>query len=319
MKKLFLFSLNILICMTIAAQDKPDVVVIKGEGQITWDEEKMNKKEAQKEAQQLAEIDALQKEFGIVVVKGNSTYVKDRKNGEEHETTSTFNVIGNTYLPGEIIEILDVEFEEIKWKQKVRRGRDIEKTDIKCKLKAKARPISDNKVDFESYTLSGNMKNNKAHAYKEGDSFYLYFSSPVSGYVAVFIDDTKSTVRILPYQLMDRKFENGVPVEADKEYIFFSRAYDYFGDDFAEVDELELAAESEQDLNRVFVIFSTEPFNKPRLKKNIREEILTDREKEQKYTVPSGMPSEDFQRWLINNLSKRENFQRQILDITIEK
>jgi len=322
MKNALFVAICLIYSLQLAAQTEPDVVVVKGEAEVIWEQDNMTKDQAKKKAQEQAEIDALQKQFGIVITKGNSTYVKNNQNGKEVETNSTFNMIGNTYVPGEIIEILDTKFEELKGEKSIKKGRKTSKVEvisIKCTIKAKARPMSNNKVSFETFTLSGNMKNNKAEAYKSGDSFYLYFRTPVSGYVTVFIDDSKQTVRVLPYQTMASKYENGIPVEADKDYIFFSPSHKYFGDDLAEVDEIELAAYSEQDLNVVYVIFSTEPFNKPRLKKDVNDDLLTEKEKAKRYTLPSSLDSNEFQNWLIDNLSKRENFQRQVINITIEK
>ncbi len=315
MKQIILLLTFTILCKFSIAQE---IVKIKGEFQLTWQQEKESKKEAKERAEKFARINALEQSFGTVVVQGNSTYIKNKQTGEKVETKTTFNMIGNTFVKGEIIEVKKLKFEEIKWKEKIGREK-VEQIDIKCKIVATAREIDETRVDFEVYSLSGNMLNNKTTTFYDGDNFFLYFKSPVSGYLSVYIDDNKNAVKILPYQEMASEFDNGVPVKADKEYIFFDNNKKYFENKFALVDELELASESDQDLNRVFVIFSQEPLNKPRLKKNITADILTEEEKKKNYTVPKSLPSEDFMKWLIKNQYIRTDLQRQIINITIEK
>ena len=317
--RLLLVSLITCYTLVAVAQEKKPIVKIKGEFQVTWEQDKESKEDAKKRAEQFARINALQNAFGTVVIQGNSIYTKNVNKDNQVETSSTFNMIGNTFVKGEIIEVKELKFNEIKWSQKVDRKK-VEKIDIKCIIKATAREITETSVNFECYTLSGDMKNNKTTTYYDGDQLYLYFQSPVSGYLSVFIDDNKHSMRILPYQQMPSKYENGIPVEADKEYIFFSTLKDYF-EDGVFINELELFTEenSDQDLNRVYILFSKEPINKPRLKAGLNEDLLTKKEKEGDYTVPKALKSELFLKWLIKNQYIREDLQKKIIDISIEK
>ncbi|MFM7589804.1 MAG: hypothetical protein ACKO55_11915, partial [Bacteroidota bacterium] len=54
-----------------------------------------------------AKIDALRKEFGEVVVQGNSTYLKNSSTGDLQSSTSAFNFLSETFVNGEWAEDID--------------------------------------------------------------------------------------------------------------------------------------------------------------------------------------------------------------------
>ena len=109
-------------------------------------------------------------------------------------------------------------------------------------------------------------------------------------------------------------------MEADKEYFFFSNEINYFGEknDFVD-DKYELATNSSKEINRIFIIFTKSELNKPVLKENLNMGMLSNEEQELKYKLPKAIKSEDFQRWLIDNRSTRDDMAVQIIDITISK
>jgi hypothetical protein len=112
---------------------------------------------------------------------------------------------------------------------------------------------------------------------------------------------------------MPAQFQGGVPVESDKRYILFSKdkRFDYFNGKVTQ-DSYELFTNSLQDMNRVFIIFSKSPLNRPTLS--------AEKEIEKKYILPRSLPSEDFQRWLNSYRSNgKDNVQVEIVDITITK
>jgi hypothetical protein len=109
---------------------------------------------------------------------------------------------------------------------------------------------------------------------------------------------------------MSNEYEGGMPVKADKEYIFPSDDFNYYS---------ILYAETMQDLSRMFIIFSKNPINKPFLKENINSVILSEFEKEQGYFTPDGLESVKFQKWLQKNRYARKDIQVKFIDITITK
>lgn len=317
---LLLFILTLSLRVTIAQNnEEPNIVRTKGEAQVEWFDEMESKKEAQARAERLARINALEKAFGTVVIQGNTTYMKNTKTGEKTETKTVFNMIGNTMVKGEIIEVLKKKFKEDEKKERID-GKRKTTVFITCELTVLAKELTEPKLQIETFPLNKPMKNFKTTTFFEGDDLFLYFRSPVSGYVTVYLDDNTYANRLLPYQTMPAAFENGMPVKADKEYIFFSTApeHNYFDDEFFEEDAYELYAENQKDLNRIFVIFSKEPLDKPLLEENINKEIAEELAKEN-YTIPKATESEKFQRWLIKNHQIRRDLQVENIIISIEK
>lgn len=120
---------------------------------------------------------------------------------------------------------------------------------------------------------------------------------------------------------MPSGYDNGIPIKADKEYIFFSTKpqFEYFKNDKFQAEIYQLYTESIQDMNRLFIVFSKKPFDKPALQKNVNVEILTEAEKKSGHTVPLALESGKFQKWLANNKIFYRDLQVKIIDITITR
>ncbi|HOD88968.1 MAG TPA: hypothetical protein PKN53_08205 [Bacteroidales bacterium] len=307
MKKIIqiVFILFFTISMNLYAQKK-DIVIVEGTAQVEYPDYK-SLDEVKREAEELAKINALEKAFGIIIIQGNSTYVSNINTGEKTETKSEFTMIGNTFVKGEILEITEESFKEIIGYKNID-GKEYPIKEIQCTIKAKAIELTEPKIEFEVYPLSGPDKRLKTTSFKHNDTLYLYFKSPVSGYLTVFLDDNKKAERLLPYKGMTNEYESGVPINADEEYIFFSN--DIY---------CILYAETMYDLTRMFIIFSKNPINKPFLKENVPEEILSNYEKDNGYFTPEELKSEEFQDWLQKNRYAREDIQLKIIDIIIKK
>lgn len=308
MKSTIIIFILLFHCQVFLYAQKKDIVTSEGTYQLEFPDNK-SRQQVEKEALELATINALEKAFGKVIYQGNSTYISNINTGEKTETKSVFNMIGNTYVKGEVLEILDTKFKEITG-DKFIDGKKIPIKDIECKIKIKARELKEPKVEFDVFTLSYPNIRAKTTSFTANDTLYLYFKSPVSGYVSVFLDDNKYSTRLLPYNTESINSEGGMFVKADKQYIFFSSDADNY---------YILTTETRQDLNRMFIIFSKNPIDKPFLKENIDPDILSEFEKEQGYTTPDGLESEKFQEWLQKNRYARQDIQVEIIDITITK
>jgi len=303
----------------VESDNRPVLVNSKGEAQVQWYEETESRTQAESRAEALAKVNALEKAFGVVIIQGNSTYVRNVETGETVETTTVFNMIGNSMVKGEIIEIVSSKFTIIENTEKIDNRKQIIKY-IKCEISVIAKELRELKLDIVTFPLSKPMRNFSTTTFYENDDLFLFFQSPVSGYVTVYLDDNKYAMRLLPYQQMPPKFENGMPVDADKEYIFFSTAADhnYFEDEYFEEDEYQLYPETQKDLNRLFVIFSKEPLDKPRLSENIDKQLVEELAKDG-YSIPKALESDKFQRWLIKNHQIRSDLQVENIIISIEK
>lgn len=287
-------------------------VTTEGTAQIEIPEN-LSRLEVKNKVRELATIDALEKAFGRIIVQGNSTYITNLQTGQKVETNTVFNTIANTSVKGEVLEVLDENFTDVTG-MKIIDGRKEPVTEIRCDIKIKAREISTPPVDFTSFPISCTDEKCRTTSFKNKDILYLFFSSPVSGYISVFLDDRAETQCLYPYSTMPDEFEGGVPVSADKKYILFSDKpeFNYFQGKSFHPDTYELFAGSSQDMNRLFIIFSRSPVNKPSL--------TAVRDDENGYKLPKSLKSEDFQRWLNTYRShEKANVQVSIIDITITK
>ena len=316
MKVLISLVLSILPWGVIAQQGK--IVSIEGSAQVDYPDYK-SRQQVEKEAADQATIDALENAFGRAIIESNSTYLSNITTGAKVETNTCFNMIANTFVKGEVIKVLDKKFDEIPG-IKIIDGRKIPVKDLKCTVKIEARELSESQPEFEASPLACVDIKCKTTDFKNNASFYFYFKSPINGFLSVFLDDGIKSQRLLPYQGMIGKYEDGVPINADQEYYLFSREkqYSYFGDD-CRPDEYSMVAENVQDQNRIFIIFSTTQITKPGLRDGLGTEELSDLEKQGGWKVPKALSSEDFQRWLISNRIHNKNISVKTIDITITK
>lgn len=321
MKKFFVFIAIIIYCIyPFHLSQAQQIVRTSGEAQVEWPDTK-SRNQVQQEAKDLATIDALERAFGRVIVQGNSTYLTNLNTGEQTETRSVFNMIANTSVKGEVLEVLNENYREVEG-YKIIAGNREPVREIKCEITIRAMEITAPPIEFVCFPLACTNINCKTTRFKENDDLYFFFRSPVKGYLSIYLDDGLNSYRILPYQNMPDKYEGGIPVESDKEYILFSdvEEFDYFKDEPVQVDTYEVFAENAQDLNRLFVIFSKEPLNKPKLSEADARKTLSDKDIEEGYTLPLTLESEDYQRWLMKQRAYfKDKMELDIVDIVIDK
>ena len=312
MLKPSLILILLFFCYTLFSQVKTTT----GESQIEISKD-LSRNELEKKATQLAIVDAIEKAFGRVIFQGNSTYISNFQSGEKVESSSAFNMIGNTYVKGECLEILQKDFEEVEGK-KIIDNKMTEYKELKCTVKIKAREIKIPPIEFQSNTLSKEDKSYVTTTFKNKQPLYFYFQSPVNGYLNIFLDDTKNTYRLYPYKDMPAEYLGGAPVASDKEYILFSTEpeFNYYNNQFDVPGKYIMVTDTKQELNRLFVVFSKEPLNKPHFNKKIKDELTTD-ELSENLDIPDGLESEEFQKWLQKNRYIRDDIQLKIIDIAI--
>jgi len=318
MKKLAVLNILFILCPFILISQQQ--VKTSGEAQVELTENR-SRQDVKNEAKDLATVNALERAFGSVIIQGNSTYISNVNTGEKTETNSVFNMIANTSVKGEVVEVINEIYEDVKG-YKVIDGKKIEVIDILCKITIKARELAEPPVDFTTFPLACTNINCKTTSFKENDDFFLYHLSPISGYLYVYLDDGEYSQCLLPYSNMPVEYESGMPVKADREYIFFSiePEHNYFEDKDFKEDVYTLYSDSKKDINRLFIIFSKTPLNKPKLVSNVKAGQLTEQEIVEGYTMPKALKSEDFQKWLNKCRSYRKNdMQVEIIDITITR
>lgn len=299
----------------VSAQKKSNIVSSNGEAQIEWPSH-ISEDAIKKKVQNMAEINALERAFGRAIVQGNAMYVENINNGERSESNSIFNMISDSYVTGKVVgykkdpvfTITQTESKDSDYTGKL----------IKCKVNVKAQRINKAPVSFKTKPLSCTNVNCQTTSFKNESNFYLFFQSPTSGYLTVFAVDTDVAFRLLPYKDVPAKYENGLYIEADKEYIFFAPdlGADYFEEPML-VDEMELTCENQQEVNRLYVLFSKEPINKPGLS---RKNTLSEKEIKAGFGIPLHMQSKDFMSWMHKNKQYTNiDLQEERIDVTITK
>jgi hypothetical protein len=315
MKKITLLVFASFVSFTLFAQEIK-LVKTTGKSQVQWypDRESMN--DAKDKALELAKINALENAFGTLIIQGNTVFVENKKTGEKVETNTTFKMIGNTAVKGEIIQVLKTGFKETKKTERINRKK-VEVTYINCDVTIEAKELTDSKIDIQCFSFKNLEIIKPSTDFYEGEDLFLYFKSPVNGFLAVFLDDGKQAQCLLPYRKMPVGMEEAMPITADKEYIFFSDKpqFNYFTDDFFAEDLYELVAGSDKDINRLYVIFSKQLLNKPILN---QDKTLVSLDKNN-FELPRVINTDVFQDWLLKIQQIRNDINISTIIITIEK
>jgi hypothetical protein len=282
---ILLFKAIILNYNIVYSQKEPKEIIVEGEFQSeVYDIE--TKDAAKKRVKEGAIVNALEKAFGVAVFQGNSLYVENKTNGNKTETKTGFNSIADTYVKGEVVEELSEKFTEIPFEKK-KKGRKTEHgIEYKYEVKIKAREYIEPKAEFNAFPLFCiDTLTCKTTSFKKDEDFYLFFKSPKSGYLSIFLDDNQNSSVLLPYSEYREKFQQGFPIEANKEYIFFKNDKKYFNPATMIVDEFTW--ETKENLEKINIIFSTKPLELPDLNRSTAKEL------------PKNLPSVDFNKWLI--------------------
>ena len=233
--------------------------------------ENISLEEAKRIALERAKIQAIADEFGTIVSQSNTTLVKN-SNGE---SSTDFFSLGGSEVKGEWIETIGQPEYEISYEQ----GMLV----VKAIVTGRIREIISAQIDIKAEVLCNGTDLKFARTdFKNGDDLYLYFQSPVDGYLAVYLLDevTQMVYCLLPYKSSS---EAVTPIEHDKPYIFFST--EHAGDKVHLVDEYTMTCNNSVERNTIYVVFSPNEFAKAN--SNNVDELL-----------PQELSFEEFQKWL---------------------
>lgn len=191
----------------------------------------------------MAKIDALAKEFGTIVHSDTQldTHVNDR--GETNDYWST----ASTTVKGEWVET----------KGKPEFGIRLDNDDIvlTCTVQGRAREIKGPRAQLDVRVLrNGTTDNCETNTFVDGEKCYVAFTSPVKGYVAMYLeDDEKNMIRLLPFPA-----ERGVAraVNSDERYVFFVR-------DDGVNEQYAMTTSKPSERNAIHVVFSPNAFVRP--------------------------------------------------------
>lgn len=279
MKNIFLFLLYTSLLMFISNDSFAQAIRrSNGSSQVKM-ENNMTKQETRLKAIELAKIKAIENAFGAYVEQETNLTVQSGK--------SRFNIIGTTKVKGEWVKTLDLDLKEEPREVEGQYGPQQEIW-ITCNIRGKVKEATP-KANIEAQTLTYPDFASKSNSFISGDDMYLYFKSPVDGYLSVYYDDQKDIYKILPYKNMSS--ESCLPVKADKEYILFSdkNTHDYFK---SSADQIEVFTPLESEINTLHVIFSEKRYFKPGLNSaGIDKNGI----------IPKSLSRKKFEEWLSGN------------------
>jgi hypothetical protein len=260
----------------------------EGEAQIRV-ESNMTREQAQQKAVELAKVSAIENVFG--------TYVEQQTNITVESGKSDFYIIGSTKVKGIWIREIDRKFSEEYREEKG--GYGTEKILwITCQIKGEVKQATPRPA-IEYQVRNCNYPTCRTFRFQSGEQLYLWFKSPVDGYLSVFIDDGSMVYRLLPYS--DLMNTNSFEVKGDKGYLFFSPDSTEGLQPSEKPDEIELYTLQKKESNRLILVFSTNPFFKPGLNKELIEA--------NRYILPKSIEKGKFEEWLSNNRATYDDFQ----------
>lgn len=254
--------------------------------------ENMSLEEARRTALERAKIQALATAFGTIITQTNTTDIQNHGGKSDIDFFS----IGSSEVKGEWIETVGEPQYDISF--------DNGMIVLKVHVKGKAREIVSARIDLRAKMLrNGTDDKFESDEFRDGDDLYLSFVSPVSGYLAVYLMDAERQVYcLLPY----RGQPDGIyRINANRRYLFFN-VQEASREERAQVDEYTMTCSRPYEHNRIYLIFSPQPFAKA------ADNAIAE-------TLPRQLDSEAFQQWLAKCRRHDKNMQTILKPLTITK
>ena len=254
--------------------------------------------QAKATAVERAKIKIIADYFGTVVGVNNTTTVSNI-NGD---TSVSFLSIGESEVKGEWIETLGEPSIDVCY--------DGHLLVVHAKIKGTIREIKSARIPFQASLLrNGTADKYESDLFRNGDYMYMSFASPVNGYVAVYLYDRSGVSRLLP---LKNQADGSQYVAAGQRYVFFSHKQSQYSVQLdrqveTEYSEYTIYCDEDNELNRIYVIFSPNKFVRP-----LDNTATPD-------DMPAKLSFEDFQSWLVKCRKQDRDMGVKISDITIKK
>ena len=280
--------LTLMNLLTISAQK-----IEKVHGEYTYHvPDNVSLEEGKRTALERAKIQALADAFSTLVSQNNSTIVKN----ENGKSSVDFLSIGGSNVKGEWIETIGEPKFDIFYESNM--------LTIKATIDGKAREIKNAAIDFEAILLrNGTEEKFESNEFRNGDDLYLYFKSPINGYLAVYLLDENSqhVYCLLPYKSSG---EPAYKIVHDKPYVFFS--CQKAEEKSSEVDEYTMTCEHSIEQNTIYIVFSPNMFAKAFAE-------------DENIGLPRQLSLKEFQKWLGKYKSKDNAIRIQSFTLKISK
>ena len=244
MKRIILYVF--LAVLTMPCFGGNELVTVSATYEYHSDNDRETPEQAERKAIERAKLKALEDQFGVDVTSITNTLMTDRsENGKAQAQRNVF-ALGGTSVRGEWIEtikekVLDKTYTNGFWF-------------VKVYVQGKARHSSAEKAQIHYSFVKYVQDVDAPVAFKDGNDIFLRFSSPVGGYLCVYlVDESQTAYCLLPY--MNQQSGN-YPIEANKEYLFFSEKYDPLAQEYV------LNCDKQTEQNALYVVFSPKDFTK---------------------------------------------------------
>ena len=245
-----------------------------------------------------AKINIIADHFGTVVGVNSSTTVSN-VNGE---SSVSFLSLGDSEVKGEWIETIGEPKVSVTYEQNMQV--------VHVWIKGTIREIKAAKVHFEIAVLKNGTEDRfESDEFRDGDQLYISFQTPVNGYVAVYLYDLSGVSRLLP---LKHQSDGSQFVTQGERVVFFenkrSQYYPELGRNVESLcSEYTLYCGEDNELNRIYVIFSPNKFSRPIDNTTMGNDM------------PAMLSFEAFQSWLVKSRKQDVDMCLKIKDIIIRK
>lgn len=283
--------------LTISAQENSREKTAKGS--YTYEIPKsMSYEQACNAALIKAQNDAIAEAFGLSVSDENSIFTSNINGKSSVDFYSA--------TRGSVRGVWLADKKPAKYEKFLQDGRDW----VKVTVEGRVREIVSAGIDFEVAPIRYKADKELAtDVFKNGDNFFLYFKSPVDGYLTVFLFDIAAgeAFCLLPYQDSGK---GAYPIKFNEDYYFFSTNHSQAGE--GKVDELVMtcAEGKPEEYNQLFIVFSPNPYAKKMATTGQKQ--LTD-----ELVIPSSLEYKDFNKWLMKCQQKDEQMEVRRIPIKI--
>ena len=270
----------------------------KVQGSYTYvQEEEESLKVAKAKAVMKAQTMALEEEFGTLIETINLTDIKD---GKVKFRSRGLSEVRGTWLR-------DLQPPKFEYAMDEETGERV----ITVTVWGEAQEIVTSKIDIKAYVLrSEDIKRNvNDDSFYSDDQYFVSFSSPVDGYLAIYLmDENGDATRLLPYPNSTEAY----PVKADKKYLFFSKNHiDKESGEDEDLREYFFWTDQMVEYNRMYIFFSKTEFMLPKDAQGVTMQENSE------YQRPPMVNYEDMQNWIVKNRNRDKYMQVEQREITI--
>ena len=284
--------LSIIFSLLLGVSFAQKIVTVSGEF-IYYAPPTMSMLEAKQEALLQTRLHVLAKKFGTQINSTSTLILQNSESSAAAVSRSEVTTLATHEVKGDWLEDTREPEQEIMYDKSMPNT-----TIIKTKVWGKAREIVQPKADIVVALLKDTIKEATADVFQSGQNFYMYFSSPVSGYLAIYLLDANDN---LAFCLQPTAIDSyaSLPIRGGEDYILFSSLYakkHYLEEEQNYGTQYIFTSDRSVIFNQLMVIFSPNEFAKAKDIQAVDEH----------YTLPRQTTLKEFDYW-ISRCKTRDN------------